>query len=66
MSGCGKDVEKPSKAIRRWPSTHGNGVSNQLVPCLSLVCVLYKVQLETRTETPIRPKPPFSLRRISM
>ena len=45
---CGKDVEKPSKAIYRWPSTHGNEVSNQLVLCLSLVRVLYKVRLRMR------------------
>jgi hypothetical protein len=40
MSGCGKDVEKPSKAIYRWPAPMGMGfpINSSCVYPLSAFC----------------------------
>ena len=45
MSLSHTDIEKPSEVTHRWLSTHERGVCNQLILSLSLLSVLYKVQL---------------------
>ena len=57
MSLSHTDIEKPSEVTHRWLSTHERGVCNQLILSLSLLSVLYKVQLRNYLKIARRHRP---------